>query len=84
MKRLIWGHLKVQMVSRNVIDHAIQDGKMREMIIVCPTYNNESPEDSGNYGLAQTLTNNYHNELLNDLMPAVEGKYKTCESAMIL
>lgn len=37
---------------KNVIDHAIQDGKMREMIIVCPTYNNESPEDSGNYGLA--------------------------------
>lgn len=50
---------------------------MKPMIVVCPTYNNESPEDSGDYGLALRLTDNYHNELVNDLMPAVEGKYRT-------
>ena len=62
---------------KNIVDHAIQDGKMQPMIIVCPTYNNESPKDSGNYSLALRLTDNYHNELVNDLIPAVEGKYRT-------
>ena len=62
---------------KHVVDHAIADGKMQPMIIVCPTYNNLSPEDSGDYGLAIQLTDQYHNELLYDLMPAVEGKYST-------
>lgn len=61
----------------NVLDHAIEDGRMRPMIVVCPTYNNTSGEDSGDYGLALRLTDNYHQELLNDLMPAVEGRYST-------
>lgn len=64
---------------KNVIDHAIENGEVEPLIIVCPTYNNESPEDSGNYSLAfYTLTVNYHNELVNDLIPAVEGTYSTC------
>ena len=63
---------------KNVIDHAVSDGKMKPFIIVCPTYNNESPSDSGDYALAYgTLTVNYHNELMNDLIPAVEGTYST-------
>lgn len=63
---------------KNVIDNAIAGGKFEPLIIVCPTYNNESPEDSGNYSLAfYTLTVNYHNELVNDLIPAVEGTYST-------
>lgn len=62
---------------KNIIDHAIQDGKMEPFIIVCPTYNNESRQDSADYSLALILTDNYHNELVNDLIPAVEGKYNT-------
>lgn len=62
---------------KNVIDHAIQDGRMLPVIVVCPTYNNTSPEDSADYGLALRLTDHYHNELVNDLIPAVEGKYST-------
>ena len=63
---------------KNVIDHAVSDGKMKPFIIVCPTYNNESPSDSGDYTLAYgTLTVNYHNELMNDLIPAVEGTFST-------
>ena len=60
-----------------VIDHAIQDGKIQPLIIVLPTYNNTSPSDSGDYGLALKLTDQFHNELLNDLIPAVEGRYST-------
>lgn len=62
---------------KHVVDHAIADGLMQPMIIVCPTYNNTSPEDSDDYGLALQLTDQYHNELLYDLMPAVESKYST-------
>ncbi|TYS13518.1 hypothetical protein FZC78_21395 [Rossellomorea vietnamensis] len=63
---------------KNVIDHAIENGEVEPLIIVCPTYNNESPEDSADYTLAfYTLTVNYHNELIIDLIPAVEGTYST-------
>ena len=79
-----WSNETTQMGSderpsymKHVIDHAIADGLMQPMIIVCPTYNNTSPEDSGDYGLALQLTDQYHNELLYDLMPAVESQYST-------
>ena len=62
---------------KNVIDHAIEDGKMQPMILVFPTYNNTSESDSGDYSLALELTNQFHNELINDLIPAVESKYST-------
>jgi enterochelin esterase-like enzyme len=64
---------------KNIIDHAIAAGEMRPLIIVCPTYNNtnEDGRDSAKFSLAMQLTENYHNELLNDLIPAVEGKYST-------
>lgn len=58
-------------------DGAIQDGLMQPMILVCPTYNNTSDQDSADYGLALQLTDQYHNELVNDLIPAVEGTYST-------
>ncbi len=62
---------------KNVLDNAIADGKMQPMIVVCPTYNNERESDSGDYSLALQLTDQYHNELINDLIPAVEDKYST-------
>ena len=62
---------------KNVIDNAIQSGAFAPLIIVCPTYNNTNGngQDSDNYSLALQLTRNYHNELVNDLIPAVEGRY---------
>ena len=61
---------------KNVVDNAIENGEFDPLIIVCPTYNNESSQDSWDYTLAfNTLTVNYHNELVNDLIPAVEGTY---------
>lgn len=64
-------------VFKNVLDNAIAEGKILPMIVVCPTYNNESNTDSSNYSLALQLTENYHNELVNDLIPAIEGTYST-------
>lgn len=62
---------------KNVLDNAIAGGKIPPLIVVCPTYNNTSGEDSASYSLALQLTRNYHNELINDLIPAVEGKYSS-------
>lgn len=62
---------------KHIVDHAIEDGKINPLIIVLPTYNNTSPSDSGDYSLALRLTNNFHNELVNDLIPAAESKYST-------
>ena len=62
---------------KNVLDHGIADGKIQPMIVVCPTYNNESDRDSWDYSLAIQLTEKYHNELVQDLIPAVEGRYST-------
>lgn len=62
---------------KNVIDNAIANGDFEPIIIVCPTYNNTSPEDSANFSLALRLNQNFHNELINDLIPAVESQYST-------
>lgn len=62
---------------KNILDHAIADGKIKPLIIVCPTYNNTSGEDSADYSLALKLTDQYHQELAGDLIPAVESKYST-------
>ena len=62
---------------KNVIDHAIEDGKMQPMILVFPTYNNTSENDSSDYSLALQLTDQFHNELVNDLISAVESQYST-------
>lgn len=64
---------------KNIIDHAVAAGEMSPLIIVCPTYNNtnENGRDSANFSLAMQLTENYHNELINDLIPAVEATYST-------
>ena len=36
---------------------------------------NLNGRDSDNFSLAMQLTENYHNELINDLLPAVEGTF---------
>lgn len=60
---------------KHILNHGIQNGEIQPMIVVCPTYNNTSSKDSGNYSLALRLTDNYHNKLENDLIPDVDGKY---------
>ncbi len=62
---------------KNVLDHAMKNGEMTPMIVVCPTYNNLSPKDSWDYSLAIRLTENYHNELEHDLIPAAISKFST-------
>lgn len=62
---------------KNVIDNAVETKTMAPMIIVCPTYNNTSVRDSSDYSMAVELTARYPQELVNDLIPAVEGTFST-------
>ena len=62
---------------KHIIDHSIEDGKMVPMIVVMVTYNNTSGNDSSDYSLALDLTDQFHNELINVIIPAVESKYST-------
>ena len=71
------GTLERSSSLKNVVDNAIANGEFEPLIIVCPTYNNTSPEDSANFSLALELNQNYYNELINDLIPAVESTYST-------
>ncbi|MGI6230179.1 MAG: alpha/beta hydrolase-fold protein [Tractidigestivibacter sp.] len=62
---------------KHIVDHAIEDGLIEPLLVVLPTYNNTSGDDSGDYSLALKLTDNFHNELVNDLMPAAESRWST-------
>lgn len=62
---------------KHIVDHSIQDGKIEPIILVMVTYNNTSGQDSGDYSLALKLTDQFHNELVNDIIPAVESRYST-------
>lgn len=57
-----------------LIDNMIKNGDMEPCIVVTPSYNN--PYD----GDATSCCKNFYAELVNDLIPAVEGTYNTyCE-----
>lgn len=54
-----------------IIDNMIKNGDIEPLIVVTPTFYND-----GNSNASQ-LVRNFHNELINDIIPAVEGKYNT-------
>lgn len=62
---------------KNAVDHAIEDRLMEPVLIVLPTYNNTTGKESWDYSTSLRLTQQFHNELVGDLMPAVESKYST-------
>ncbi|MBG9367305.1 SDR family oxidoreductase [Streptococcus sp. NLN64] len=59
------------------VDHAIANGEVGSTIIVKLTYNNTSPQDSSDFGLATQLTQRYYQELVHDLIPGVESRYSS-------
>lgn len=73
----ILGTTKNPSILKSYIDHLIEENKICPMILVCPTYNNLSDHDSWDYSLAIRLTDQWHNELENDLLPAIARTYKT-------
>ena len=64
---------------KRAVDHMIDRGEIPPLIIVTPSEypDNKIPEThEGNAG----ITTEFHKELVNDLIPAVESKYKTMNS----
>lgn len=63
---------------RQVLDHLIADGKMDPVLVVCPTFYNDDKNIGANrMDDATAQCRNFHTELQNDLIPAVETKYNT-------
>lgn len=54
-----------------IIDNMIDNGEIDPLIIVTPTFYNSGNND------AMALVKNFNQELVNDIIPAVEGKYNT-------
>ena len=80
-----WSNETTQLGSENnensfktVIDNMIQNKLINPLIIICPTYNNLSNNDSSSYELSgYYLAPNFYRELIYDLMPKVETEYAT-------
>ena len=79
-----WSNETTQLGSENnensfktVIDNMIQN-KLINSLIICPTYNNLSNNDSSSYELSgYYLAPNFYRELIYDLMPKVKTEYAT-------
>lgn len=70
----LFGGIMSDNSAKNMLDHMIANGDMEPCIVVSPTYNNKYNGD------ATANCRDYWQELINDLIPAVEGKYNTyCE-----
>lgn len=80
-----WSNETTQLGSENnensfktVIDNMIQNKLINPLLIICPTYNNLSNNDSSSYELSgYYLAPNFYRELIYDLMPKVETEYAT-------
>lgn len=59
-----------------VLDHLIANGEMKPMIVVAPTFYPGGGADSS-VRTAERLVTRFPDELVNDLLPAVEGTYSS-------
>ncbi|MGN7222424.1 alpha/beta hydrolase [Curtobacterium flaccumfaciens] len=61
---------------QNLLDHMIEDGQIDPVIVVTPTF---YPDDDSSMDLhyAGELDRQFHVELEDDLMPAVESRFRT-------
>ena len=61
---------------KHVLDHLIEDGKVRPMIVVSMTYYDDNKdEETTDYD--SKILNAFGKELRNDIIPTIEAKYST-------
>lgn len=58
-----------------VLDNMIYNKQIEPLIIVTPTWSYKG--NSGDFSVIFTQTENFHNELVKDIIPTVEAKYNT-------
>ena len=63
---------------KNIIDHMIEKQEIDPMILVTPTFYVKENQD------VSFLARNFHQELMNDILPAVESKYNTYAAGVTL
>ena len=68
---------------KNVLDHLIEDGKVRPMIVVSMTYYDDNKDEETSDYDSQIL-NSFGKELRNDIIPMVESKYSTYAKSLDL
>ncbi len=61
---------------KNTVDHLIEDKRIEPLIIVLPTFYPQGDRDSS-VSNASRFTKDFPEELVNDLIPAVESTYHT-------
>lgn len=59
---------------KNILDHMIKNKEIKPMIIVTPTFYTEGKQEFSDLSF---LVRNFHYELMNDIIPAVESVYHT-------
>lgn len=59
----------------NILDHMIENGAVKPVIVVSASFYNES--SSTDFSSSVTALRQFHQDFENDLMPAVEGKFHT-------
>lgn len=66
---------------KNVLDHLIEDGKVRPMIVVSMSYYDDNKdEETSDYD--SEILNSFGKELRHDIIPMVESKYSTYAKTM--
>ncbi len=60
---------------KNMLDHLIENEEIPPVIAVSPTFYNENSDRS--FGGSDAELRQFHQEFVNDLMPAVEGQFHT-------
>lgn len=60
---------------KNMLDHLIENGEIKPVIAVSPTFYNENSDRS--FGGSDQELRQFHQEFVNHLMPAVEGQFHT-------
>lgn len=61
----------------DILDHAIENGEIDPLIVVTPTFYLPRDTDTGVSNAGQRVSV-FHQEFIQDLMPAVESRYRTC------
>jgi len=63
---------------KQVLDHLIEQGKMKPVLVVCPTFYNDDQNIGANrMDDATKQTRDFHIELQNNLIPTIAAKYNT-------
>lgn len=63
---------------KNMLDYTIDTGEISEMIVVFPSYSKVPREGAPVMEKERKEARFFQNELIEDLLPAVESVYKTC------